>query len=171
MEHNNYSSSTSLLNGFIMTKALVRAFVSATMVLGLGLSAVVSSSADSGSQATAMAEYRSAKSEFEAALEVYKKAPNATKAAKAAKAALKEVAVAAQKKAENERLEALQLGFATYTDAIARANTNYVDAMAAAGKSAALKNAAKNAKNAAVAAATSAYNVAKADLKALPKVS
>jgi hypothetical protein len=78
--------------------------------------------------------------------------------------------VAAQKKAANERLEALQVGFATYTDAITRANTNYAAAMIAAGKSAALKNAAKNAKNAAVSAATSAYNTAKANLKALPKV-
>jgi len=168
MEHNDDIRTTALMNRFIMRKAIARALVLVSMLFGVSLISVAPSSADSDSQA--VAQYKSDKGAYEEALDAYKKAPSSTKAAKAAKAELKDAAVAAQKRAENDRVIALSQAFTTYTDAISRANSNYTAAMAAAGKSAALKNAAKSAKDAAVAAATAAYNAAKNDLKPLPKV-
>jgi hypothetical protein len=143
------------------------------MVIGLGLTITIPSSADSYTPSKPtdhVVEFKATKDAFEAALDAYKKVTGTTKAAKATKDALKEVAMTAQRKAETERLAALQQLFATYTDALNRAASNYAAAVVAAKKDAVAKNAAKNAQSAAVAAATSAYNAAKADLKPLAKV-
>ena len=156
-----------------MKNSIAQGLTAATLVLGLGFTVVVPSHADSSTlpkQNDSVAEYRADKSNFESALDTYNKAPNSTKAARAAKAALKLVAQAAQRKAEADRVVALQQAFATYTEALKRANTAYAAAMSAAGKNAASKVAARNAKNEAVATATVAYNAAKAELKPLPRI-
>jgi hypothetical protein len=118
-------------------------------------------------------EFKSTKDSFEAALDAYKtykKVAGSTKTAKAAKDALREAALVAQRKAEYERLAALEQVFANYTDALNRAGAIYTAAVAAGKKDAVAKNVAKNVRGAAVAAATSAYKSAKAELKPLAKV-
>jgi len=156
-----------------MTTSITRAFSSVAMVFGLCLTIAIPSSADlitPSKPIDHVVEFKSTKDTFEVALDAYKKVTGTTKAARAAKEALKEVAQAAQRKAETERLAALQQVFATYTDALNRASANYAAAVIAAKKDAVAKNAAKNAQSAAVAAATSAYNLARADLKPLARV-
>jgi|GEM_PF-4874138 len=156
-----------------MKSSIARALGSAAMAVGLSLALVIPSSADPITPAKPtdhVVEFKSTKDSFEAALDAYKKAAGSTKAAKASKEALKEVARGAQKKAETERLAALEQVFANYTDALNRAATNYAAAVVAAKKDAAAKNVAKNLQTAAITAATSAYNLAKADLKPLAKV-
>ena len=174
MEHNIGIATVALTNRSIMKKSIARTLVSAAMIIGLGVTLVMPSSADSdkpSKQTDYISEFKSTKGSFESALDAYKKATGNTKTAKAAKAALKEAAHEAQKKAEIVRLAALQQVFATYTDALNRASAAYTTAIIGAGKNAAAKNAAKNAKSAAVAAATSIYNSAKAELKPLAKLS
>ena len=144
----------------------------AAMVVGFGLALTVSvptfADSDTPSKPTDyVSEYKSTKGEYESALASYEKTPNANRAAKAA---MRLAAQDAQKKAEANRLAALMQVFNTYTTAINRANTAYQVAMVAAKKDAAAKVAAKNTKNADVAAATAAYNLARNQLKALPKV-
>lgn len=156
-----------------MTTSLTRAFSSVAMVIGLSFTFVIPSSADSNTPPRPtdhVVEFKSTKDSFEAALDAYKKVAGSTKAAKAAKDALKEAVLAAQRKAEAERLAALQQVFANYTEALNRASAIYAAAVVAAKKDAVAKNTAKNIQSAAVAAATSAYNAAKADLKPLAKV-
>jgi len=143
------------------------------MVIGLGLTITIPSSADSYTPSKPtdhVVEFKATKDAFEAALDAYKKVTGTTKAAKTAKEALKEVARTAQRKAEAERLAALQQVFATYTDALNRASANYAAGVLAAKKDAVAKNAAKNAQRIAVAEATSAFKAAKADLKPLARV-
>ena len=144
----------------------------ASVVVSCGLAMTVSGPTFADSDAPSkptdyVSQYRSTKDDYESALESYQKTPNTNRAAKAA---MKLAAQNAQKQAETNRLAALQQVFNTYITAINRANTAYQTAMVAAKKDAAAKVAAKNAKNADVAAATAAYNLARNQLKALPRV-
>jgi len=155
-----------------MTTSITRMFCTVAMVFGLCLTIAIPSSADSNTPSKPtdhVVEFKSTKDTFEAALDAYKKVTGRTKAAQAAKEALKEVVRTAQRKAEAERLAALQQVFAKYTDALNRAAANYAAAVAAAKKDAVAKNVAKNAQRVAVAEATSAFKSAKADLKPLAR--
>jgi hypothetical protein len=174
MGHNVETCIIELGTKVIMKTPFARAISSIAMVIGLNVTVLIPSSADSDRPSKPtdhVVEFKSTRDSFEAALDAYKKVASTPRAPKSVKDALREVALAAQRKAENERLAALEQVFVSYTDALNRASASYAAAVVTAKKDAVAKNAAKNIQNAAVAAATAAYNSAKADLKPLSKIS